>query len=154
MMSSSIHPDTASKQRLLQKIKGGGQKLSSTISRFQQGIIWLVSSPDSYFETFVLAMIILNSIVMACTDYRYVDKDYQPTSEGSERNKFVEKSEIVFNIVFIIECIFKIVTYGFLLNKDSYLRRDNWNKMDFVVVAARYVCTILTSALNYVGFMV
>uniref|UniRef100_A0A7S2PB29 EF-hand domain-containing protein n=1 Tax=Leptocylindrus danicus TaxID=163516 RepID=A0A7S2PB29_9STRA len=136
MMSSSKVPDTGSSLDFLQKVKAGEGKWCAAILRIRRWIIWLVSSPNSQFETFVLAMIVLNSIVMASTDYRHVDQDYQPTAEGSERNEFVEKSEILFNIVFIIECFFKIVTYGFLLDKDSYLRRNNWNKMDFIVVAA------------------
>jgi hypothetical protein len=39
----------------------------------------------------------------------------------------------VFNAVFIIECILKIISKGFIIHKNSYLR-DGWNIIDFIVV--------------------
>ena len=37
-------------------------------------------------------------------------------------------------LIFILECAFKIIAYGFLFSgKDSYLR-DGWNIIDFVIV--------------------
>lgn len=45
----------------------------------------------------------------------------------------IEKSGIVFTIVFSIEALFKIIAMGFILHKNSYLK-DAWNWLDFTVV--------------------
>ena len=42
-------------------------------------------------------------------------------------------SNYVFTSVFTIECILKIIAYGFILDDHSYLR-DPWNWLDFIVV--------------------
>ena len=114
-------------------------QLLTRIDEAEKYIRWFVDSPDSYFNSITLSMIVLNSLVLACTDYSNVDENYQPSSNGSTRNTLVEISEIFFIFVFLIECIFKIVTYGFISGKKSYLRRDSWNRIDFLVVVARYV---------------
>jgi len=114
-------------------------QLLTRIDEVEKYIRWLVDSPDSYFNSITLSMIVLNSLVLACTDYSNVDENYQPSSNGSTRNTLVEISEIFFILVFLIECIFKIVAFGFISGKTSYLRRDSWNVMDFLVVVARYV---------------
>lgn len=40
-----------------------------------------------------------------------------------------------FTYVFTIEAIMKIIAYGFIIHKNSYLR-DGWNIIDFIVVMA------------------
>jgi len=92
----------------------------------------LVSS-GSWFDKFILVSIISNSVVIAFTNYDYVDDNYEIVEEGSIRNTIVAKSEIIFSIIFIFECFFKIVAQGFVLKRESYLR-DNWNKFDFLIV--------------------
>ena len=37
-------------------------------------------------------------------------------------------------MVFNVECIFKIIGMGFFMHKNSYLRLDMWNWLDFCVV--------------------
>ena len=37
-------------------------------------------------------------------------------------------------MVFNVECIFKIIGMGFFMHKNSYLRLDVWNWLDFCVV--------------------
>lgn len=39
----------------------------------------------------------------------------------------------IFTIIFAIECVLKIVAYGFFVHKKSYLR-DWWNAIDLTVV--------------------
>ena len=36
--------------------------------------------------------------------------------------------DAVFNIIFLLEAVFKVTAMGFALDEGSYLR-DNWNKM-------------------------
>ena len=42
--------------------------------------------------------------------------------------------DTIFNVIFIIEAMIKIISFGFVTNgPDSYLR-NNWNIMDFLIV--------------------
>lgn len=47
----------------------------------------------------------------------------------------------VFIVVFTIECVLKIIAYGFLLHPGAYLRNP-WNILDFIIVAVGYVSEI------------
>jgi hypothetical protein len=40
---------------------------------------------------------------------------------------------IIINSIFIFECIVKVISLGFIIDKGSYLR-DNWSKLDFLIV--------------------
>jgi len=102
-----------------------------------------LATPNNWFDMFILFCIVANSLVMAMTDYSNVegmmgktgDNRYEPSTDGSGRNKFVEMCEYPFNIIFIIECVVKVIGLGFWGKKGSsgYIR-DPWNKLDFVVV--------------------
>ena len=94
-------------------------------------------SPRSAFESFILLAIVLNSISMGCVDFSYIDENYQPRSDISARNYVIERAEIVFNAIFLLELILKSIAYGFVFGRRSYIRRDNWNKLDFVIVMIR-----------------
>lgn len=87
-------------------------------------------------DTFVLVMIILNAVSMACVDYRHVDNNYEPISEGSLTNSVVEKAENIFMFIFILECIIKILAFGFICGERAYLR-SAWNIFDFLIVLCR-----------------
>ena len=104
-------------------------------SIFRQRLIRTVD-PGSIFDTFMLCMVILNSITMALIDYRYVNDDYIPDSTKSMRNRVIERLDVVFLALFIIECIMKIMAYGFINGRDTYIR-NNWNKFDFFMVIIR-----------------
>ena len=87
-------------------------------------IVWLLCHP--FFEGFIIGMILLYSLSLACYDYS--DRD-----ETRHRNKMIEKSGVVFTIVFSIEALFKIIAMGFIAHRNSYLK-DPWNWLDFTVV--------------------
>ena len=56
---------------------------------------------------------------------------WEPAIEGSGVNMFVNAMEYPFNIIFLLECIIKVVALGFLgkkANKSAYIR-DSWNKL-------------------------
>jgi hypothetical protein len=74
------------------------------------------------FETIVMIVIITNSIALALDD---------PTAKSS--NTALTELDFVFLLLYTTEMGFKILAYGFLLNKGSYLR-DMWNILDFVIV--------------------
>lgn len=60
--------------------------------------------------------------------YDYTDRD-----DKTELNIMIGNAGFVFTICFTVECVFKIITMGFILNKNAYLR-DGWNWIDFLVV--------------------
>jgi hypothetical protein len=91
-------------------------------------------SPPSPFDKFILAAIVVNSITIACVDYRHIDSNYQPSTELSIRNNLIEKAEYIFTIIFSLECLLKCAAYGVWRGKQSYLR-DGWNVLDFCIVA-------------------
>jgi Ion transport protein len=51
----------------------------------------------------------------------------------SERNYQLDKVDLAFTVIFILECASKIIAKGFIFHKNSYLR-DIWNWLDFFVV--------------------
>ena len=107
----------------------------------------IVSHP--FFDRVILLFILLNSIVLALTDWSVIDEDPnsedvgEPVVEGSWRNTLLYESEIVFTVCFTTEFVLKVIAQGFFLGQGSYLR-DPWNDLDFVVV----VTALLTSIPN------
>ena len=87
---------------------------------------------------------------MAMTDYSHVegmrpdvsgysvDNRWEPdlNCDDCTINKFINSLEPVFNIVFMLECVCKIIAFGFVQGKTGYLK-DSWNKLDFFVVLIR-----------------
>ena len=59
--------------------------------------------------------------------------------------------ELFFLISYSIEMILKILGNGFIINKTSYLR-NNWNKLDFLIVLSSYFTFFLDSSINFGGF--
>lgn len=86
--------------------------------------VWLVTS--KWFESFIIFLILLNSLFLGI-------KDYNDFDNLTSFNQFVEKSEPVFTYIFLFECISKIIAQGFLLDNNTYLS-DSWNLLDFFVV--------------------
>lgn len=40
---------------------------------------------------------------------------------------------MIFTMIFLFECVSKIIVMGFYKHKNAYLR-DSWNKFDFTIV--------------------
>ncbi|CAN0277135.1 unnamed protein product [Pylaiella littoralis] len=99
-----------------------------------------------WFDRFILFLILLNSFVLALTDWSVIDDDPEspdvgePIDEGSWRNALLFESEAVFTAFFTLEFVLKVVAQGFYIGRGSYLR-DSWNILDFMVV----VTALLTS---------
>ena len=105
----------------------------STQSQFRQKVVWLVEW--KWFDRFILACIVINSIILAMQDYQDPGDvaDLQGHYRRNFRNQLVEDSELVFGIIFTIEAMLKIIAMGFFFETGTYLR-DAWNCLDFVVV--------------------
>jgi hypothetical protein len=78
--------------------------------------------------------IIGNSIVLALADY--TDED-----NLTEWNQKLDLADQVFTIIYVIEASVKIVAFGFIIHRKSYLR-DPWNVIDFIVVVIGIISLI------------
>lgn len=93
----------------------------------RRGFVWLATW--RWFDYFVTLAIILNSIMLASTDYQIrLEPDYESTWTPIQ-----EQIDLVFSIIFIMEATVKITAMGFIFHKKSYLR-EPWNCLDFFIV--------------------
>ena len=93
----------------------------------RKAFVWFVEW--KWFDGFITFVILLNSLLLAFTDYQMrVEPAYI-----SPRNELFGKIDIVFSIIFLIECVSKLIANGFVFHKNSYLR-DYWNWLDFFIV--------------------
>ncbi|KRY35334.1 Voltage-dependent calcium channel type D subunit alpha-1 [Trichinella spiralis] len=69
---------------------------------------------------------------------------------GVGRVVSLEQVEYIFIVVFTIECVMKVIAYGFLFHPGAYLR-NGWNLLDFLIVVIGLISTAL-STLNIHGF--
>ena len=84
-----------------------------------------------FFENLILATILANSLSLA--SFNYKDR-----AAKTEYNKGLETAGTVFSVVFMVECLLKIVSMGFITHSKSYLR-DGWNVLDFIVVITGFI---------------
>lgn len=100
-----------------------------------------------WFDRFILFLIILNSFVLALTDWSVINEDPtsedvgEPVAEGSWRNTLLFESEAIFTAFFTLEFVIKVIAQGFYLGRGSYLR-DSWNILDFMVVVTALMTSI------------
>lgn len=76
------------------------------------------------FETITIGVIIANSAVMVVDD---------PAAE--EPDPIFAALDDVFNLLYFLEMVLKIIGLGFVVGEDAYLR-DSWNILDFVIVVS------------------
>ena len=78
------------------------------------------------FEPFILFLVVLSSITLALEN---------PLIDPlSIRAKVVSMSDVIITLLFLTELFVKVVANDLFWNKESYLR-NNWNKLDFAIVA-------------------
>ena len=102
----------------------------------------------TYFDHFILFVIILNSFVFALADYSHVNSNNNLVDEGSVRNLIYIKSSPYFLGVFIIECVLKVIAMGFIGFRGSYIS-DPWNWLDLTVVVTGYVLSAVVCIYFY-----
>ncbi|XP_050528815.1 muscle calcium channel subunit alpha-1-like isoform X2 [Daktulosphaira vitifoliae] len=78
------------------------------------------------FEYLILLTIFANCVALAVyTPY--------PCNDSNTVNGYLENIERVFLVIFTLECIMKIIAYGFVAHPGAYLR-NGWNFLDFTIV--------------------
>lgn len=83
------------------------------------------------FDYFILLTIFANCILLAMNTPL-------PAEDKSIINERIESAEIYLLAIFGLECILKIIAFGFALHPGSYLR-SGWNMLDFVVVVTGFM---------------
>mmetsp|Transcript_57180 Transcript_57180/g.100037 ORF Transcript_57180/g.100037 Transcript_57180/m.100037 type:complete len:1956 (+) Transcript_57180:179-6046(+) len=102
----------------------------------RQHIYWLVEW--KWFENFVLFLIFFSSINLAIYRYRVPD---------SSVNDFIAVCDPCLTVAFTLECILKVIAYGLILDKGSYLR-SGWNWLDFIVVISGWLDELPSDSAN------
>eukprot|EP00438_Fugacium_kawagutii_P033609 Skav205156 [mRNA] locus=scaffold593:470948:479545:- [translate_table: standard] len=139
--------------RELARILLGGKELEvcrrslfifSIRSCFRRRVIELVNW--FLFDKFILSLILFNSLCLASYDYR---------SESDSGFNWI--SDNVFDPIltgfFTLEFVLKVIAFGFVLDKTSYLR-DAWNWLDFIVVVTGILqLTPAMTSTEGVGFL-
>lgn len=87
-----------------------------------------------WFDRFIIALIIVNSLFLGMMDYT-------DTENKSWRNKLVEYSEPVFTVIFTFECLIKVIGLGLIIGQSTYLS-DKWNWIDFLVVISGLLSSV------------
>eukprot|EP01060_Flectonema_neradi_P007610 TRINITY_DN15340_c0_g1_i1.p1 TRINITY_DN15340_c0_g1~~TRINITY_DN15340_c0_g1_i1.p1 ORF type:complete len:1651 (+),score=368.21 TRINITY_DN15340_c0_g1_i1:54-5006(+) len=75
--------------------------------------------------------------IIASTTFLTLESPLRPPDHPMEA--FLEDVNFVMIWVFLLEMLLKIIAYGFVFHKDSYLRREVWNRLDCFIVMASLV---------------
>jgi hypothetical protein len=129
--------------------------LRQRLWRMRKTLLNLVESAQ--FDTFIVTVICLNTLLMGMVDYSCLDRYGEPTSStsghlpidtcpgGALRNQIVFSLDPVFTMMFLVEAICKIIAFGMYSGADSYLA-DSWNRLDITIVVVSVVDIGLTLA--------
>lgn len=88
-----------------------------------------------YFEKFILLLIISSSVKLAIDTYFLNNIEVQD---------LLGNIDILFTGVFLIEATIKIIAFGFIIDKGSYLR-ESWNILDFFIVITSIMDFFITN---------
>ncbi|KAK3737051.1 hypothetical protein QZH41_016673, partial [Actinostola sp. cb2023] len=92
----------------------------------------------AHFDTCMLIVIILSSLVIAVED---------PVYDDAPKNKILWYFDCVFTAIFIFEVVVKVIDMGLIFHKGAYLR-SIWNVIDGTVVACNLASLILSRSSN------
>ena len=90
---------------------------------------------NPYFEDFIYTIIAFNSLLLALEE---------PILQDKYQKKTIAMMLNIISIIFVIEFVFKVIVHGFIIGPKTYLR-DNFNKLDFLIVLFSIVDWILAS---------
>ncbi|CAF0755497.1 unnamed protein product [Brachionus calyciflorus] len=101
--------------------------LFSPFNKFRRFLIWIVTW--QFFDWFMILTILINLIILAIP------------LDTNQANI----TEYVFNSIYTIEAILKILARGFFLKPYTYIR-DPWNILDFLILIISWITIILNAA--------
>ena len=91
-----------------------------------------------YFEAVVIFLILVSTVSLSIANPYAAPDELLPTI-----NSYVD---IVLTACFAAECLLKILAHGFVLHRSSYLRRDGWNRLDFLIVVFSMLSLLFSGA--------
>lgn len=83
-------------------------------------------------------MIALNSMLLSLDEPQLVDPFQKKT---------IGLMLLIISIIFVFECVIKIIAQGFYFDKKTYLR-DSWNILDFIIVMFSIITWVLEAVLD------
>ena len=92
---------------------------------------------NALFDRFILLLILINCVFLAIDD--------DPPS-GSYKANIMWWSELIFNILYSIEMIIKIIAWGLLFSGPYSYLRSSWNILDAIVVCGGWLNTAFAGA--------
>jgi membrane-anchored protein YejM (alkaline phosphatase superfamily) len=72
-----------------------------------------------------------------------VDNPLLIDPEGDDK-VILMKFDLVMTILFTLELVTKVIVFGFAVNGENSYMRNNWNLMDFVIVAFSLISIIFS----------
>lgn len=72
------------------------------------------------FDRFVMFLIAVSSLKLG------IDSYLVKLPEGSWQISASEVIDIIVNVLFLFECLFKVIALGFMMDEGSYIR-ESWN---------------------------
>ena len=95
------------------------------------------------FEYFILVTILATCASLGMyTPY--------PNNDSDDLNSLLENIEVIFMVIFTVECFANIIAYGFWQHEEAYLR-NTWNFLDFAIVMIGFF-DIALSSMSIEGF--
>lgn len=79
-----------------------------------------------FYDYIMILSILGNSICLAMNDF-------EDDNNLTLWNQRLDVADQIFTYIYTAEAVLKIIAFGFILHKKSYLR-DPWNVLDFIVV--------------------
>eukprot|EP00618_Florenciella_parvula_P016960 CAMPEP_0119537720 /NCGR_PEP_ID=MMETSP1344-20130328/50317_1 /TAXON_ID=236787 /ORGANISM="Florenciella parvula, Strain CCMP2471" /LENGTH=1925 /DNA_ID=CAMNT_0007580327 /DNA_START=292 /DNA_END=6069 /DNA_ORIENTATION=+ len=107
-------------------------------SGLRKAVVDIILNPR--FDNFILFCILINTILMAMQDFRYV---YETDSADGQVGEITKEGfgntandvmEIPFTLIFFMEFLFKVVGMGFYDPAGGAYLSEYWNCLDFLVV--------------------
>lgn len=115
-------------EKLINKLIGGNECERSLYflkqsSEFRKYLLKI--SNEKGFDRFILIIIIFSTLRLIADTF---------IDDNNEKISLIfDILDTLFNSIFIVECVIKILSLGFIMDKGTYLR-DSWNKLDFLIV--------------------
>ncbi len=93
-------------------------------NKFRRALNYILNMKN--FDNIILSIIILSSVTLILEN--------PLTDPESLLIKVIEVLDIVVTIIFVAECVTKIIVFGFILNGPKSYLRNGWNILDFFIV--------------------
>eukprot|EP00755_Sulcionema_specki_P036080 Sspe_Gene.22096::Locus_8356_Transcript_1_1_Confidence_1.000_Length_6454::g.22096::m.22096/K04854/CACNA1G; voltage-dependent calcium channel T type alpha-1G len=110
-------------------LTGKSLNLFSKENRVRVALSALVQ--NKYFSGFITFLIFLNAVLVSLNTPEVEDK-------RPDLHRALQRTDIAFALLFLAECLFKIIVFGFKDGDTAYCK-DTWNVVDMIVALTAFV---------------